>query len=166
MLDKDTLLHLLREKEIPFICEHHQPVFTMLEWDKLGLSLDGTICKNLLLQDKDGRYFHVVTTATKSLNLAAAAVTLGSKRLSLASEETLFSLLGIRTGSLSPLALVNDEALRIRIVIDAQLASEPTFLLHPLENTATVALRNHDLMSFLSSIEHPPLWVSLIARSP
>src|SRR5215475_10277561 len=109
MLGKDEVLKLLEDRDIQFSCEEHDPVLNMAESGMLTLSVEGARCKNLLLQDKKGHYFLIVTTAAKSLELAAIAETIGSKRLSFASADALFELLGIRAGSLSPLALVNDE---------------------------------------------------------
>ena len=164
MLGKDEVLKLLEERDIPFSCEEHDSVLNMSESGKLTLSLVGARCKNLLLQDKKGQYFLVVTTAMKSLDLGELAATLGSKRLSFASADKLFELLGIRTGSLSPLALINDEAGRVRLVIDAELRGEERFLFHPLENDASVSLSRTDLDTFLRHIEHPADWMPVCAR--
>jgi Ala-tRNA(Pro) deacylase len=164
MLEKIELLKLLEEMGIPFSCEEHDSVLNMSESGMLTLSLVGARCKNLLLQDKKGHYFLVVTTATKSLDLADVAAALGSKRLSFASADKLFELLGIRTGSLSPLALVNDKAGRVRLVVDAELSGEESFLFHPLENDASVSLSRAGLDTFLRNIEHPADWLRVGAR--
>src|ERR1700760_3770445 len=100
MLGKDELLKRLDEWEIPFSCEEHDSVLNMAESGTLTLSLKGARCKNLLLQDKKGHYFLVVTTTAKALDLAVIAQTLGSRRLSFASSDKLFELLGIRAGAL------------------------------------------------------------------
>jgi Ala-tRNA(Pro) deacylase len=165
MLGKDELLNLLEQRDIPFFCEEHDSVLNMAESEKLTLSLDGVRCKNLLLQDKKGHHFLVVTTATKSLDLSAIAEALGSKRLSFVSADKLFELLGIRTGSLSPLALVNDEARCVRLVIDSDLAGESTFLFHPLENNASVSVSRAALDDFLTSVGHPADWLVLAGRA-
>ena len=164
MPGKDDVLKFLEDQEIPFSCEEHEPVLNMAESGILTLSVIGVRCKNLLLQDKKGHYFLIVTTATKSLDLAGIAETIASKRLSFASADTLFEMLGIRTGSLSPLALINDEAKRVRLVIDSELAGEEYFLFHPLENNASVSLSRCALDTFLRSIEHPVEWLPLAAR--
>jgi Ala-tRNA(Pro) deacylase len=164
MLGKDDVLKLLEEQDIPFTCEEHDPVLNMAESGVLSLSVEGARCKNLLLQDKKGQYFLVVTTAAKSLDLAGLSDTLGSKRLSFASADRLFALLGIRTGSLSPFALVNDEAGQVRLVIDAALGGEETFLFHPLDNSASVSLSRSSLDAFLRSIDHPANWLPLAAK--
>ena len=164
VLGKNELLKLLEEWQIPFLCEEHDAVLNMSESGMLTLSLAGARCKHLLLKDKNDHYFLVVTTATKSLDLAELAAALGSKRLSFASADKLFELLGIRTGSLSPLALINDEAGRVRLVIDADLSGEESFLFHPLENNATVWLSRAGLETFLRTIEHPADWLRACAR--
>ncbi|MBN3762313.1 prolyl-tRNA synthetase associated domain-containing protein [Burkholderia sp. Ac-20365] len=165
MLGKDDVLKLLEDRDIPFSFEEHDPVLNMAESGMLTLSVVGARCKNLLLQDKKGHYFLIVTTAAKSLDLARIAEIVGSKRLSFASADTLFELLGIRAGSLSPLALVNDETKRVRLVIDTELTGEAIFLFHPLENNASVSLSRSALDAFLRSIEHPADWLPLAARA-
>ncbi|RQR81696.1 MULTISPECIES: prolyl-tRNA synthetase associated domain-containing protein [unclassified Burkholderia] len=164
MLGKDEVLRLLEEIGIPFSCERHDPVRNMSESDMLTLSVAGARCKNLLLQDRKGHYFLVVTTAAKSLDLAELAAALGSKRLSFASADKLFELLGIRPGSLSPLALVNDETGRVRLIIDVELRGEERFLFHPLENDASVSLSGTGLDTFLRHIDHPADWLPVCAR--
>jgi Ala-tRNA(Pro) deacylase len=164
MIDKDELLKLLEQQDVPFECEHHEQVLNMAESGALKLSLSGARCKNLLLQSKQGDLYLIVTAADKSLDLSAVAKTLNSKRLSFASADRLFDLLGVRPGSLSPLALVNDRAHHVHLVIDNDLAHEPVFLFHPLDSTATIALSKRDLEDFLQRIDHAPSWYALGAR--
>jgi Ala-tRNA(Pro) deacylase len=165
MIEKDELLKLLEQNDVPFECEHHDQVLNMAESGALELSLTGARCKNLLLQDKQGGLYLVVTTANKSLDLSAVAKTLNSKRLSFASADRLLALLGVRPGSLSPLALVNDHARDVSLVIDEDLAHEEAFLFHPLDSAATVALSKRDFEDFLQSIGHQPAWKALGART-
>lgn len=164
MIQRDGLLRLLAQQDVPFECEYHEQVLNMAESGALELSLDGARCKNLLLQDKQGGLYLVVTTAHKSLDLSAIAKTLNSKRLSFASADRLFDLLGVRPGSLSPLALVNDHAHCVHLVIDNDLAHERVFLFHPLDSTATIALSRRSLEVFLQRIGRAPSWHALEAR--
>jgi Ala-tRNA(Pro) deacylase len=164
MIDRDELLGLLRQQDVPFECEFHEQVLNMAESGALKVSFDGARCKNLLLQDKQGGLYLVVTTAQKSLDLSAVAKTLSSKRLSFASADRLFELLGVRPGSLSPLALVNDLTHSVRLVIDSDLAHERVFLFHPLDSTATISLSRRSLDDFLQRIDHAPSWHALGAR--
>jgi Ala-tRNA(Pro) deacylase len=166
MIERDELLELLEQHDVPFECEFHEQVLNMAESGALKLSLDGARCKNLLVQDKQGSLYLVVTTAHKSLDLSAVAKTLNSKRLSFASADRLLDLLGVRPGSLSPLALVNDRAHHVRLVIDNDLGHERVFLFHPLDSRATIALSRRDLEVFLQRIGHAPSWHALGERRP
>jgi len=165
MIGKEELLELLKKRGVQFACEYHERVTNMVESGALKLSLEGVRCKNLLLQDKQGDHYLVMTTAEKSLDLSALAKTLGSKRLSFASADNLLQLLGVHPGSLSPMALVNDPVSTIHLVVDEELRRESNFLLHPLDSTATLALTRRDLEAFLDSIAHPPRWTFLAARA-
>ncbi|MGF6962389.1 YbaK/EbsC family protein [Paraburkholderia youngii] len=165
MLGKVELLKLLDDRQIPFSCEQHDSVLNMAESGKLNLVLEGARCKNLLLQDKKGRYYLIVTTASKSLDLVALADLLGSKRLSFASPDKLMELLGVLPGSLSPLALVNDEGKRVRLIVDYDLHAEPLFLFHPLENNASVSLSKQAFDAFLRTIGHRAEWRPLPDRA-
>ncbi|WP_208457139.1 hypothetical protein, partial [Burkholderia gladioli] len=49
--------------------------------------------------------------------------------------------------------------------LNAELAGEAVFLLHPLDNSATVALSRANLEAFLRSIDHAPAWLALKARA-
>ncbi|WP_175870807.1 prolyl-tRNA synthetase associated domain-containing protein [Burkholderia sp. BCC0397] len=158
------MLELLETRDVAFKCERHRQVLNMAESGALALSLDGARCKNLLLQDKQGGCYLIVTVADKSVDLRAMAGTLNSKRLSFASPERLHDLLGVRPGSLSPLALVNDRDGKVRLVIDTDLADEPVFLFHPLDSAATIALSRRDFEHFLQGIGHVPSWQSLRAQ--
>jgi Ala-tRNA(Pro) deacylase len=164
MLGKDDLLHLLNENHVPFEREEHDAVLNMAESGALAITLEGARCKNLLLQDKSGRLFLVVTTASKSLDLARTSETLGSRRLSFASPDKLYEVLGLRPGSLSPLALINDESGHVCLVIDSALSEEPRFLFHPLDNSSTVALSRAAFDDFLEAIGHTAVWTVLPER--
>jgi Ala-tRNA(Pro) deacylase len=165
MIGREELLGLLEQSGVRFACEYHEQVINMAESGALKLSLKGARCKNLLLQDKRGHHYLVMTAADKSLELSVLARTLGSKRLSFAPADHLFGLLGVRRGSLSPLALVNDTSSKVHLVIDKELRRESAFLLHPLDSSATVALTRRDLEAFVDRTAHPPAWTVLEGRT-
>ncbi|WP_133791781.1 prolyl-tRNA synthetase associated domain-containing protein [Paraburkholderia silvatlantica] len=165
MFGKYDLLDFLEREAIPYIHEEHDPVLNMSDSGRLALSLEGARCKNLLLQDKKGNHFLVVTTATKSLDLAAASIVLESKRLSFASADKLWDLLGIRAGALSPFALLNDSGKKVRLVIDDELSGQQIFLFHPLENNSSVSITQATLEDFLARIGHSADWLPLPGRA-
>lgn len=94
---------------------------------------------------------------------AVISKALGISRLSFATQEVLPSLLGLEAGAVSPLGLLFDTAGRVDIVLDEGLAPHEFWAVHPCDNTATVILRQSDLLTaFLPSTGHIPIWVNPI----
>jgi Ala-tRNA(Pro) deacylase len=164
MPDKTELLAFLNQAQIAYELEEHAAIFNMADSATLALGLQGARCKNLLLKDKSGRCYLVMTTGHKSLDLGALATALDCARLSFATPERLFEQLGVRPGALSPLALINDGSGNTILVMDAELAVEPVFILHPLENSSSVALTRESFDQFLVAIGHTARWLPLAAR--
>jgi Ala-tRNA(Pro) deacylase len=157
MKNSGDLLEFLNSNALPYEMITHEPVFTMAESAKIVDRLPGVRCKNLFLQNKKKTsLFLVVTTAEKTVDLAALAEILGSGRLSLCSRETLASTLGVESGSLSPLALINDNQRRVQLVTDVDLDEEESLCFHPLENTSTVSMARPVFLEFCKKIDHQP----------
>ena len=62
--------------------------------------------------------------------------------------------LGIRPGSVSPLALVNDRTDAVGFVIDHALTQTEVIYLHPLVNTRTTTMATSDLLAYCARIGH------------
>lgn len=164
MMNCADLLDELTSLGIEHVVEHHQPIFTMADSDGLALSLEGVRCKNLLLRDRKDNHYLVMTAAEKSVDLSGLSLTLGSGRLSLASPERLFALLGVRPGALSPLALVNDRDGQVDLIIDQDLGAASHYVLHPLDNRVSLQLSSDMLQRFMTETRHSPAWIAIAAR--
>ena len=165
MLNSAGLLDELKLLGIDYAIEHHEQIFTMADSEALDLSLDGMRCKNLLLRDRKGNHYLVMTTAEKSVDLAQLSKALGCGRLSLASRERLYELLGVLPGALSPLALTNDDQGHVALVIDVEVKSASHYVLHPLDSGASLQLSKDSLERFLAANQHDISWVAIEARS-
>lgn len=62
-------------------------------------------------------------------------------------------LLGLHTGAVTPLGIINDVDKKVRLIIDAELKGKK-LLLHPNTNTATIALTFDDLLKIILHTEH------------
>ena len=80
----------------------------------------------------------------------------GTNKLKFASAEVMQSALGITPGAVSMLALVNDQARRVTLVLDQSLSEAEAVQCHPLVNTATLVIDRENLFRFLSAIAHEP----------
>ena len=95
---------------------------------------------------------------------AGRAAQLGVARLSFAGEEAMRMLLRTVPGSVSPLELLFDTEMRVRLLVDEELRAAPVFCGHPGLSTSTVRLGSDDLRRYLASTGHHPVYVTLPRR--
>ena len=74
--------------------------------------------------------------------------------------------LGIEPGAVTPLAAINDTEKRVTVVLDAALMQHATINCHPLVNTMTISMANHDLLRFLEAAGHPPRIAPVAEQAP
>lgn len=140
-------------------CERldHPPVYTAEEAERLVPAARGAHAKNLLVEDRrDGRLFMLTVPFGVRVDLAGTAAVLGTNKLRFASAEIMQATLGVTPGAVSMLALVNDHAGRVTLVLDQSLAEAEAVQCHPLVNTATLVIDRGNLLRFLSEIAHVP----------
>lgn len=139
----------------------HAPVFTVAEAQALRGSLPGGHTKNLFLKDKKGGLWLVVAREALAIDLKALSQTLGAPRFSFGSAELLVEVLGILPGSVTPFAVMNDLAGKVRVVLDQGMLALDPLNFHPLRNDATTAIAAGDLLRFLRAMGHEPIILAL-----
>ncbi|MBO6947799.1 MAG: prolyl-tRNA synthetase associated domain-containing protein [Rhodospirillales bacterium] len=159
MLTQETLLARLSELGISGRTVTHAPVYTVDEAKAHRDGLPGGHTKNLFLKDKKGRMFLVTADEDQEIDLKSLRDKLDCKPLSFASSERLMTYLGVKPGSVTPLAVINDSDGVVTLALDRSLLSHPWINVHPLVNTATTALTPDDLMRFLETCGHAPLMI-------
>jgi Ala-tRNA(Pro) deacylase len=141
----------------------HPPVFTVAEAVALRGQLPGGHCKSLFLKDKKGGLWLVVALEERRIDLKWLADALAAPRFSFGNAELLYEVLGIRPGSVTPFALVNDGRHRVTVVLDRAMLDDDLLNYHPLENDRTTAIAPADLLRFIAACGHTPRIVDLDA---
>ena len=141
----------------------HPPVFTVAEAVALRGKLPGGHCKSLFLKDKKAGLWLVVALEERPIDLKRLAALLGAPRFSFGNAELLYEVLGVRPGSVTPFALVNDATLRVAIVLDRKMLDHDPLNYHPLDNDRTTAIVPADLLRFVAACGHRPRIVDLDA---
>jgi Ala-tRNA(Pro) deacylase len=135
----------------------HPPLFTVDESRMLRGTIPGGHTKNLFLKDKSGAYYLVVACEDAAIDLKGLHRRLGAKgRFSFGSAEALEELLGVKPGSVTPFAAINDVAGKVVIVLDKAMLSHAILNYHPLVNTMTTSIPQSGLMAFLKACGHEP----------
>jgi Ala-tRNA(Pro) deacylase len=127
----------------------HQAVFRVDEGHDIKSHLPGAHTKNLFLRDDKGRQYLISAEQGTQINLKSLPKHIASGRLSFGSEARLMRALGVRPGSVTALALVNDPEHQVTFFLDKALFDAEIVNFHPLTNTATTALSHNDFMAFL-----------------
>jgi len=156
------LFAFLEEHQISYLRWDHPAVFTVEQVNELAIEMPGIHTKNLFLRDKRAtRLFMLVAPGDKVIDLKKVADIIGVNNLSFASEERLQNNLGIGAGSVSVLALVNDEVGNVQVVFDREVWQAKAITAHPLVNTVTLVIKKADLEQFLEITNHTPLVIDL-----
>lgn len=139
MTQREAVLERLDSLGISYELVEHPAVFTIDEIERLGISLDGEVVKNLFLRDaKKRRFFLVAVQKEKQVDLRRLGETLGAGRLSFASAELLEHFLGLHQGEVTPMGVLNDRGAKVEVVLDQDLEGHRRLGVHPNENTATL----------------------------
>jgi Ala-tRNA(Pro) deacylase len=157
--DRDRLLDWMTARGLSPVTHDHPPVFRVEEGLELKASMPGAHTKNLFLKDKKGAVWLVSARQDTVVDLKRLPRAIGSDRLSFGREELLWELLGVRPGSVTALALINDPARRVTFVLDRALWEADVVNFHPLTNAATTALSQADFRGFLTMLGREPIVV-------
>ena len=141
----------------------HEAAMTMEACAAVDERLGATICKNLMLCNRQCTDFYLLLMPGdkpfKTKNLSAQ---IGSSRLSFAAPEYMAEFLDITPGSLSVLGLANDKDHRVKLLIDADVLKGEYIGCHPCINTSSLRLRTQDLMEkIIPAMGHAPQMVEL-----
>ena len=148
MLTKTELLELFRDKRLDFQIHEHQPLYTVEDSENLRGSIKGFHTKNLFLKNKKDNFFLFSCEENARVDLKRFSKSIDAKNLSFANQEYLLQYLGIKPGSVSPLALLNDNDQNVAFYLDEKLFESELINFHPLINTSTITIKTSDFISF------------------
>ncbi len=157
------LLAFLAAHDIAQRTAEHEAVFRVGEGEEIKAALPGGHSKNLFLKDAKGQLWLICALDVTRIDLKALPTAIGSARLSFGSPERLWNALGVRPGSVSLFALINDPTHAVRLVLDKALIETDPINFHPLVNTATTAISRQGLFRFLEVLGIEPLIVDFAA---
>ena len=141
----------------------HEAAMTMEACAEIDRVLDATICKNLLLCNRQCTSFYLLMIpGNKVFKTSELSKQIGSSRLSFAAPEYMQQFLDITPGSVSVLGLMNDHENRVQLLIDTDVLKGEYFGCHPCINTSSLRIRRADLMEkIIPALGHEPRLVTL-----
>lgn len=147
-LDKEVRVYdLLDSLNVEYHRIDHEAAMTMEACAAVDEKLDATICKNLLLCNRQCTAFYLLMLpGDKPFKTSVASKVIGSSRLSFAAPEYMERFLDITPGSLSVLGLMNDREGAVQLIVDEDVLKGEFIGCHPCINTSSLRLRTADLV--------------------
>ena len=141
----------------------HEAAMTMEACAAIDEALEATICKNLLLCNRQETVFYLLLTpGDKVFKTSELSKKIGSSRLSFAKGAYMEKFLDITPGSLSILGLMNDGENQVNLLIDQDVLKGEYIGMHPCINTSSLKLKTADLVEkIIPALGHEPTLVTL-----
>ena len=147
---------------IVFEVVEHEPALTTEQADKFIEGIDGVRTKTMFLTNKKKTaWFLVIMDDNKRLDMEGFGELVDTKRIKMASENSLFEKMQLPPGVVSPFGLLNNEDHDIEVYIDKEIIEEKRMSFHPNTNEKTLFLDTVDLLRYLDEIGYPAHVVEL-----
>ena len=166
-LDKEIRCYdLLDSLNVRYQRIDHEAAMTMEACVEIDKALDATICKNLLLCNRQCTQFYLLMLpGEKHFKTSVFSKQIGSSRLSFAAPEYMEQFLDITPGSVSVLGLMNDHDNHVQLIIDEDILKGEYFGCHPCINTSSLRLKTADLMEkIIPAMHHNPRVLTISAE--
>ena len=163
-LDKEIRVYDLLDKlGIEYQRIDHEATMTMEACAAVDEVLDATICKNLLLCNRQCTAFYLLMLPGETVfKTSILSKEIGSSRLSFAEPKYMEEFLDITPGSVSVLGLMNDKDNRVQLLIHEDVLKGEYVGCHPCINTSSLRLKTADLMEkVIPAMGHEPRLVTL-----
>ena len=157
-LDKEIRCYdLLDSLGVEYQRIDHDPAMTMEDCLAVDQALEATICKNLLLCNRQNTAFYLLMIpGDKVFKTSVLSKEIGSSRLSFAKPEYMLEYLDITPGSVSVLGLMNDHDHHVELLVDEDVLKGEYFGCHPCINTSSLRIKTADLMEkIIPAMDHP-----------
>ena len=149
MLGSQDFIKLFNRKNYDYDFHEHQALFTVDDSNKFRGEIKGSHSKNLFLKNKKNKFFLISCEELTDINLKKVSKFLGLGNVSFAKEEYLINLLGVKPGSVSPFALLNDIENNTEFYLEEKLYNSKLVNFHPLTNTATITISCSSFIEFM-----------------
>jgi Ala-tRNA(Pro) deacylase len=159
---EEAIYDRLEALGIAFDRVDHDHADTMDDCLLVEETLGGRICKNLFLCNRQQTDFYLLMMpGGKPFKTKFLSSQLGCARLSFADETHMARYLHTTPGSVSALELLFDTENRVQLVIDRALLADDFVSGHPGLSTSTLRMRREDLLRYVESVGHSPVYIDL-----
>ena len=162
MYTYEDVFEKLRSIDIEYQVVEHPPAVTTEMADRFIEGIEGVRTKTMFLTNKKKTdWFLVIMDDNKRMDMERFGELAGTKRIKMASAESLFEKMMLPPGTVSPFGLLNNEDHDIKVYIDKEIIGEKRMTFHPNTNEMTLFLDTADFLRYLDDIGYPARVVEL-----
>ena len=149
MLNSTEFIEFIKKSKYTFQIHEHADLHTVDDSKRLRGEIKGAHTKNLFLKNKKNNFFLISCEENSEINLKKISKSLNLGNVSFAKKEYLDTCLGIKPGSVSPFALLNDKKDLVSFFLEDRLHQSEILNFHPLINSLTISIAVNDFVSFM-----------------
>ena len=145
----------LKELGIEFEIVEHEPALTTEQADRFIEGIEGVRTKTMFLTNKKKTdYYLLIMDDKKRLNMELFGDIVQSKRIKMASPDSLNEKMMLPPGVVSPFGLLNNKEKDIKVYFDREIMSEKRMSFHPNTNEKTIFIDTTDLTKFIEEMSY------------
>lgn len=145
----------LKELGIEFEIVEHELALTTEQADSFIEGIEGVRTKTMFLTNKKKTdYYLLIMDDKKRLNMELFGDIVQSKRIKMASPDSLNEKMMLPPGVVSPFGLLNNKEKDIKVYFDREIMSEKRMSFHPNTNEKTIFIETTDLTKFIEEMSY------------
>ena len=145
----------LKELGIEFEIVEHELALTNEQADSFIEGIEGVRTKTMFLTNKKKTdYYLLIMDDKKRLNMDLFGDIVQSKRIKMASPDSLNEKMTLPPGVVSPFGLLNNKEKDIKVYFDREIMSEKRMSFHPNTNEKTIFIETTDLTKFIEEMSY------------
>ena len=120
-MNKQEIYKFLNDKNIWHEITEHKAVFNMAELSEINIPYPEADAKNIFVRDDKKRNYYLITVkGDKKVDLKEFRKNNNTRALSFASENDLMDIMNLIPGSVTPLGMLNDKEMKVKLFIDKE----------------------------------------------
>ena len=133
-MNKQEIYKFLNDKNIWHEITEHKAVFNMAELSEIDIPYPEADAKNLFVRDDKKRNYYLITVkGDKRVDLKEFRKNNNTRALSFASENDLMDIMNLIPGSVTPLGMLNDKEMKVKLFLDKEFIESPGMIgVHPM----------------------------------
>jgi len=156
---EQMLYDYLEKLGIEYRTKYHGPLVTKEDMDDLSQTIEGTICKVVLLKGKENYYLYAINNST-NINMKTIHKRLSQTKVRFGENDTLTLILKVPKTASSLYAILNDNEKQLSILVDESIPKDKNVNFFAMRPDAHTSISFDDMIKFVESFGYKISYLS------